>query len=791
MSNLTVAAAAAFSLAAHEAQQLGSSSIDVEHLFLGLCRVETLRSRQTREWPAGIDDIEIHQLKHEVDAFTSALAMAGLNVVTCRRRMREIWHEQNRIQERFSGHRTPRCRRLFEEAENQGNELIDLSSLMKAVMKSDSQLVDQLLAEVGTTREKVLVALQGTGANPALDTISRFGRDLTKLAQDGKLAKAIGRDDEIKRVARILLQAKKSNPILVGDAGVGKTAVVEGLAVRLLESDIPTALKGLRLVELSLGSLVAGTKYRGDFEERIQSIISECEGDRSIILFIDEIHMLLGAGGAGSSMDAANLLKPALARGSLRCVGATTGDEYRKHFESDAALERRFQVVWIDEPTPGAAVDILDGLRPTFEKHHDVHILSEAVHKAVEWSVRYLPDARLPDKAIDILDQACARAMLSTFTPQGEKLTTTRQEVGVDDIAAVISERCRISIHQLTLSDAQRMLKMEQDLGRRIIGQDDAIAAVSKTVRSAKAGVRNAARPAGVFLFLGPTGVGKTEMAKALAEFLFDDEKHLIRVDMSELAEKHSIAKLIGSPPGYIGHDEGGHLTNKVRTNPYSVVLFDEIEKAHPDVFDLFLQIFDEGALTDSRGRRASFREAFIILTSNIGSNSRASTSKHTIGFVAGGESAATAANKSPEISISAPNNISANDEGIDWAKYESDYKDALARLLRPEIRNRITKEIVFRPLGRWAIASIIDQMIEKMNINLANQDVKVDLGQDGKNVLMTEGYRPEYGARAMGRTISTLIEEPIGRMLLSGQLRKGSRVYLGAAAGAIEFRVT
>jgi ATP-dependent Clp protease ATP-binding subunit ClpC len=789
-----VAAAAAFSLAAREAEQLGNASIDVEHLLLGLCRVESLQSWRAADWPAGMGEAEIRDLKLEATAFTSALSRAGIDVVSARRRLRELWHEAHPKKESFSGHRTARCRQIFAEAESQHDGIIDLTAFMRVILQAPSDIIDRLLACLNTTRERVLSALPANVAvgqsvgQLSKDILSQFGRDLSELARGGSIQKAIGRDDEIKQIARVLLQAKKANPILVGDAGVGKTAIVEGLAVQLLEKHIPAALRGLRLVELSLGSLVAGTKYRGEFEERVQAIIAKCESDRSIVLFIDEIHMLLGAGAASSSMDAANLLKPALARGVLRCIGATTVEECRKHIETDPALERRFQPVWIDEPSAEATVLILEGLRPTLEKHHGVRISRSAIEKAVEASVRYLPDLRLPDKAIDILDQSCARVMLSTFTPRGEKMTQEEQAVGVEEVAAVISERCRVPIHRLTATESERFLYVEEELNKRIIGQPAAVQAVAHAIKASKAGVRDSRRPVAVLLFLGPTGVGKTELAKAVADFLFDDDRHLIRIDMSEYAEKHSIAKLIGSPPGYIGHDEGGYLTNRVRSCPYSVVLFDEIEKAHPDVFDLFLQMFDEGHLTDSRGRRASFRETVIVLTSNVGSGGKRTSAKRQIGFVADAAPPNAQAEPRGEQGAKPPSELEIGDGNL--VEYERPYKEAAAKLLRPEIRNRIHNEIIFRPLGPVAISAILDQMLAKVNLRLASQRIRVEIDEDAKEVVMKDGYSDEFGARSLERAMRTNIEEPVGQLILQGAAKEGQCVKASGVNGAISFAV-
>lgn len=790
MPGLTIAASFAFNFAAREAEQLRYSSIDVEHLFIGLCCLDTTRSWTPTDFPAGMGVTHIRELGREVATFCAALERGGLNPAASRRRMREFWQEAHPSRESFSGRRSQRCRQVFAEAEHQGGGTISLVGFLTAILATPSPIIDRLLQSADTTRERVTEALlesrPNTPSKPNADELPdffvRFGRDLSRLAQEGALVKAIGRDDEVKRVARVLLQVKKGNPILVGDAGVGKTAIVEGLAVRLLDGSVPAPLRQIRLFELSLASLVAGTKYRGEFEERMQAIIEVCEQNHNIVLFIDEIHMLLGAGAASSSMDAANILKPALSRGSIRCIGATTVDEYRKHIEADPALERRFQAVWVEEPTPAVAVDILQHLRPALERHHSVSISPDALSKSVELSVRYLPDLRLPDKAIDVLDQACARVMLATFTPVGQGLSQATSEVGIPEVAAVISERCRVPIHRLTATDSERLMTMERELGARVVGQPQAVSRVSQAIRTAKAGVRDDRRPVGVFLFLGPSGVGKTELAKALAEFLFDDDRHLIRVDMSEYAEKHSVAKLIGAPPGYLGHDEGGYLTNRVRTSPYSVVLFDEIEKAHPDVYDLFLQIFDEGCLTDSRGRRVDFRDTVIVLTSNVGSGADRMPERRPIGF---------AHRSDPRTEVAEPAVIgaerAATSADID---YDRSYFRAVESLLRPEIRGRIHTEIVFRPLDASALSAIIDLAISRLNLRLASQRIRVELGDDAKTVLAAAGYTPAFGARSMDRAIRALVEEPLGRMILQGDVLEGQRLVASGANSVISFRV-
>jgi ATP-dependent Clp protease ATP-binding subunit ClpC len=551
----------------------------------------------------------------------------------------------------------------------------------------------------------------------------------------------------------------------VGDAGVGKTAIVEGLAVRMASPDAPAEVAKLRIVELSLGALVAGTKYRGEFEERLLKILEEAEGDPSLVIFIDEIHLMLGAGGGSGGMDAAALLKPALARGRLRAIGATTTKEYRL-IEADPALERRFQVVWIEEPTRGTAVDILERLKSRLEEHHGVAVTSAAIQAAVDLSIRHLPDLRLPDKAIDLIDQACSRAKLVTFSPRVNADGVGPQTVDADDVAVVVSERCRVPVASLTEAEADRLLRMEDALGRRVLGQDHAVSAIAEAVRSSRVGLRERRGPVGVFLILGPTGTGKTELARALAEFLFGSEDHLIRFDMSEYSEKHSVAKLIGAPPGYIGYDQGGLLTDRVRNQPYSVVLFDEVEKAHPEVFDLFLQIFDEGRLTDSRGRRAGFADTIVILTSNLGGSALPKPGRK-IGLAPSGAGASEAAA---------------------MAAYEERVREAVSRFFRPELRNRIHREILFHPLGAEVIERILEGLVDRLNARLAPRGVRVEVSPAARAALMERGYDPEMGARAMQRAVSDLIEEPLSQTLMSERIPPGSRLRVEMDGEAARF---
>jgi ATP-dependent Clp protease ATP-binding subunit ClpC len=511
-----------------------------------------------------------------------------------------------------------------------------------------------------------------------------------------------------------------------------------------------------------MASLVAGTKYRGEFEERMQGLIREVTEADDVILFIDEVHTILGAGAAEGTVDAANILKPALTRGDLRCIGATTIGEYRKHIEKDPALERRFQMVWVDEPTREEAVEILRGLRPRFEEHHGLQITDEAIEAAVELSMRYLPDFRLPDKAIDLIDQACASGRIATLSAFSDLPAVA--SIGRPEVAAVVAQRCRLPVERLTEDDAARLLRMEEALRRRVIGQEEAVRAVSEAVRTARAGLKDPRRPIGVFLFVGTTGTGKTELAKALAEFLFDDEQRLIRIDMSEYMEKHAVSRLIGAPPGYVGYEEEGQLTGPVRSNPYSVVLFDEVEKAHPDVFDIFLQIFDDGRLTDARGRRASFSETVIILTSNLGN--RIEGAARPIGLQLAG-AAAKAGDAEQET-------------------YRRRIMDAVKGALRPELLNRIQRTVFFFPLSQESLRQIIDKILGGLRQRLRGRRVNVELSEAAYDLLMQEGSHPQFGAREMERAIDRLLVQPLGKALLEGRFAEGTTVRVDAGDGEL-----
>lgn len=585
---------------------------------------------------------------------------------------------------------------------------------------------------------------------PTLDT---FGRDLTQLAWEKKLDPVVGREQEIRTLARSLLQRRKGNVILVGEPGVGKTCLVEGLAQWVVSPKAPPVVKGWRIVEISMAALVAGTKYRGDFEERMQDIINEVCAASHTVLFIDEIHTIQEAGGPGAG-SAANILKPALARGDFRCIGATTISEYRKFIEQDPALERRFQMMVIDEPTRDEALAILKRLKSRFEDHHGIPITQEALETAVDLSIRYLTDYRLPDKAIDLVDQACARAQIKSIGDWEslERQSPVTGHVDADDIAAVVARRCRIPVERLTIDEAERLLHLEQTLGRQVIGQPEAIKAVSNAVRAARAGLKHPNRPVGVFLFGGATGTGKTELAKALARVLFENASRLIRIDMSEYMEKHNVSRLLGAPPGYVGHEEEGQLTSPVRTHPYSVVLFDEIEKAHPDILDVLLQILDEGRLTDTRGRRVSFTETVIIMTTNLGSDIDLGTQR-TMGF--GVQPAG----------------------GFDQRAYRDRIETAITSNLRPELLNRIQHRIVFYPLNKKALHQVINKFLDGVQQRLRERRITLQIQPAVYDFLVKEGYDLRYGARELQRAVERFLVQPLGNAIIQRQFRDGMTV--------------
>jgi ATP-dependent Clp protease ATP-binding subunit ClpC len=646
------------------------------------------------------------------------------------------------------------------------------------------------------------------GKTPLVDQLAT---DLTQLAIDGKLDPVVGRETEIERVIQVLSRRRKNNPALIGEPGVGKTAIVEGLAQRIVAGDTPKPLLNKRVLQLDVGSLVAGTMYRGQFEERLKRVIEELKSSDSI-LFIDEVHMLVGAGSAGSSVDAANILKPALARGELQCIGATTLDEYRKHIESDAALERRFQQIMVSEPSVEETIEILQGIKVPYQEHHSVEITDEAIDAAAQLSARYVPDRFLPDKAIDLIDEAAARLrmykspeaaqvrnaerelrnidddlklveeeggdadMVEQLREQRENVEATlaafksnwnedtnMPRLSADDIAEVVSMWTGIPVMRIANEESEKLMKMEEALHARIIGQHEAIESISKAVRRARAGLKDPRRPIGSFMFLGPTGVGKTELTKALAEFLFGSEEALIQLDMSEFMERHSVARLVGAPPGYVGYEDAGQLTEAIRRRPYSIVVFDEIEKAHPEAFNMLLQIMEEGQLADARGRTVNFRNAIIVMTSNVGADTIKRNSR--LGF-------------------GAPVNEALNDNK-DYEDMRKNVMDQLRRAFRPEFLNRVDATIVFRSLTREEIKQIVELELDKVRERLIEHAITLEINDEARGWIADKGYDPEYGARPLRRLIQNEIEDVLSDGILSGKFKLASIVRVGVSEDA------
>ena len=632
--------------------------------------------------------------------------------------------------------------------------------------------------------------------------MNQFGRDLTQLAREGKLDPTFGREGEIERVIQILCRRKKNNPILIGEPGVGKTAIVEGLASRIVEGKVPELLRNHRLITLDLASVVAGTKYRGQFEERLKTIMNEIREAPDTIIFIDELHTIVGAGGAEGAIDASNMLKPALARGELQCIGATTLDEYRKYIEKDGALERRFQMVLVEPPTVAEAILILKGLRDKYEAHHRVQYTDVALEQAVRLSERFITDRHLPDKAIDVIDEAGARARLSMSTVPNELRTLDREidkvaaekesairaqefekaaayrdrekelrqeyyrlkkewsenknvkraEVGEEDIALIISSMTKIPVTKLEEREQAKLVRMEEELGRFIVGQEEAVTAIAKAIRRNRAGLRDPRRPIGTFVFLGPTGVGKTELARVIANFLFGDPESLIRVDMSEFMEKFAVSRLVGAPPGYVGYEEGGQLTERVRRKPYSVVLLDEIEKAHPDVFNILLQVLEDGQLTDSLKRKVNFKNTVLIMTSNIGA--RLIRGQGKMGF------------QRPDAEVS-------------YTQMKNTVMDEVRKVFNPEFLNRLDEIIVFRPLDRGHMEKIVDILLDQLRDRLKEHHMTLTLTPGALALLLEKGFDPALGARPLRRSIQRLIEDPLADALLRGRVHAGSEIRI------------
>ncbi len=707
---------------------------------------------------------------------------------------------------------TPRAKRVLElswdEARQLGHNYIGTEHLLLGLIREGEGVAVRVLENLGVDLSRVrsnVIRMLGESASTATPgqhrsktpTLDEFGSNLTQMAEEHRLDPVVGREKEIERVIQILGRRTKNNPVLIGEPGVGKTAIAEGLALKISAGEVPDILTEKRVVTLDIGSLVAGTKYRGEFEERLKKIMEEIRGAGNIILVIDELHTLIGAGAAEGAVDAANILKPALARGELQCIGATTLDEYRKHIERDAALERRFQPVMVGEPSVVETIEILRGLRERYEAHHRLQITDEALISAAKFSDRYISDRFLPDKAIDLMDEAASRVRLrsSSLPPaakelekelrgytkdkeaairaqeferasqlrdqeqavrekireiaadwRSEKGTTVTPSVGSEEIAEIVSSWTGIPVSKMTEGETERLLKMEDVLHERVIGQKDAIHVISRAVRRARVGLKNPKRPIGSFIFSGPTGVGKTELAKALAGFFFGQEDSLIRIDMSEYMEKHAVSKMIGSPPGYVGYSEGGQLTEAVRREPYSVVLFDEIEKAHPDAFNILLQILEDGRLTDAKGRVVDFKNTIVILTSNIGA--RALEKGGSLGFQTGGDDTR-------------------------YRKMKDIVMDELKQAFRPEFLNRIDEIVVFHPLTREEIREIIDVMLKEIYLRMKENEFELTVTTPLKDKLCEEGYSPSYGARPLRRAIQRMIEDPLAEEILAGKVKK------------------
>ena len=711
---------------------------------------------------------------------------------------------------------TPRTKRVIEnafiEARKLNSEYIGTEHLLVGIMREGDSVAVRIMMNLNVAPQKIyseIVKLikEGEEANSdnnktygsfnSTPTLNQYGTDLTKKAQEGKLDPVIGRQKEIERVVQILSRRTKNNPCLIGEPGVGKTAIAEGLAQRIIQGDIPETLKNKRVVSLDISGMVAGAKYRGDFEERIKKTLNEVKKAGDVILFIDEIHTIVGAGSAEGAVDAANILKPLLARGEINVVGATTTNEYRKYIEKDAALERRFSPVMVEEPNKEDAIKILEGLRDKYEAHHNVKIPDESIKAAVEYSIRYVNDRYLPDKAIDLIDEAASKVKMKTYTKPDslkklddeiEKLTREKEEaiatqnfekaanlrdkeknkkkeleekqekwkntnnkkvsiVTAEDIANVIATWTGIPVNKITESENEKLKNLEENLHKRVIGQDEAVTAIAKAIRRGRVGLKDPNRPIGSFLFLGPTGVGKTELSKALAENLFGNENTMIRIDMSEFMEPHSVAKLIGSPPGYVGYDEGGQLTEKVRRKPYSVILFDEVEKAHPDVMNMLLQILEDGRLTDSQGRTVNFKNTVIIMTSNVGA--RLITDRNKLGFT---------------------NNQ--NEKEKNKEDYEETKKEVMAELkkqFRLELLNRIDDIIVFHKLENKDIDKIIDLMLNQVSKRMKAQDIEIEISDEVKKLIAEKGVDNNYGARPLRRAIQSMLEDKIAEAILYG----------------------
>lgn len=793
-------------IAALEASNMGHNLVGSEHILLGILKDSTSISRQ-------------------------ALNKFGVTEELIKQRM-PLYIQIGNLKVKVIGF-SPRTKKIFElsfmEAKLLGHNYIGTEHILLAIIKEGDGIAWRILYDLGVNMnelsKEILNCLKDTNTihqnneefdNKNIPILTKYGKDLNKSYEDGKLDPVIGRDSEIQRVIQIISRRTKNNPVLIGDPGVGKTAIIEGLSGKIVSGNVPEILKNKRILSLDLVGMIAGAKYRGEFEERIKNVMVELKNNQNIILFIDELHTIVGAGSSEGSMDASNILKPELSRGEIQIIGATTIDEYRRYIEKDSALERRFQPVRVEEPSIQDSINIIKGLRDRYEAHHNVKITDEAINAAVNLAHRYVNDRFLPDKAIDLIDEASSKVRLSNYVPPKdikdmqnrleilskekeeairnqdfenaasvrdeekeirERLEKTQKSwkkdfsklsdvVDEEDIADIVSSWTKIPVNKLIQEESKKLLNLENIISNRVIGQKEAIKAISKAIRRARVGLKDPKKPIGSFIFLGPTGVGKTELSKALAQVMFSSEDSTIRIDMSEYMEKHSVSKMIGSPPGYIGHEEGGQLTEKVRRNPYSVVLFDEIEKAHPDVFNILLQILDDGRLSDSKGRIIDFKNTVIIMTSNVGAHNI--YNQNTLGF---------------------KKNLDSEDiQKSEYEKMKNNVMKELRLKFKPEFLNRIDEIIVFHSLDQEHIDEIVKLMIKDLKERLKNMDINLELEECAVKLIAKEGFNKEYGARPLKRSIQKLLEDNISEEILKGNINNGDDIIVKENNGKLLF---